>query len=78
MKCINCGHVTNTCAFLQPRHHDDGSRVLFPHHLPEVGDSIRQRSLCCNVCVLLAVTIHEVGVDVVSTLVSFQILQHNS
>ena len=57
----------NPVAFLQPRHHDNGARSLFPDHPPEVGERLRQRSLRGDVSPRATVAVHVVGVDVVAS-----------
>ena len=46
-------------------HHDP----QLPHHLPSVGECPGQRTLHRDECVLLLVTVHIVGIDVVRLLV---------
>lgn len=54
-----------TRALLEPRHHHDGAALGLPHHLPEGGERVDERTLRRHVRVRLAVAVTEVGVDVV-------------
>ena len=50
-----------------PRRH--APHLQLPHHLPGVGECPGQRTLHGDECVLLLVTVHIVGIDVVRLLV---------
>ena len=52
-----------------PGGHHYHHHLQLPHHLPGVGECPGQRTLHGDECVLLLVTVHIVGIDVVRLLV---------
>ena len=52
--------------FVQISQHDDGLHLLLQHHHPELLYGVGERSLTCDVGVLIRVPVDEIRVDVVA------------
>jgi hypothetical protein len=70
---------TKAALVLREKHdRNNKTHLLDPNHAPKADEGVRDRSLCCDVCIGVAISGNVVGVDVVSVRVVIDRGQQNT